>query len=501
VLPRLTGDPAARLRAALQRTGYTTAGVRTLLGHSAHDALHRGEPVPARRASSAGGELGVLVRLFLLGDAEPESAAAAALAPLAAADALSCGLLHAQDGRLRAALDVLPHNGWWVVSDVNPTRLAGPPGPDHVPGVGQASTSLVRATIRRPVGTLLDLGTGCGVQTLHAGRHAGRLTATDVSPRALALAQATFALNELDVELLAGPWFEPVAARRFDQVVSNPPFVVGPARVDHVYRDSGLAGDAGSELVVRALSGHLADGGTGQVLASWLQPRSGSWADRVAGWLPATGVDAWVVQRGVADPARYVGTWLADSGLLPRSPRGRAAAEAWLDWFAHQDADGVGFGFVTVRRTDAAGSTVVCEDLPQAMADPLGPEAADWLERIGWLRGQDDATLLDTAFVLGPDVVLDRTDTAGPAGWRPGAPVLRRRGGPGWRHETDDRGVALLAGCTGALTLGELIGLLAAAHDEPADPMVHAVLPVVRDLVGHGLLLPAGLAGPRTTAG
>lgn len=495
MLPRLTGDPATRLRAALRRNGYDTAGVRALLGDDAHAALGRGEPVPAMRASAAGGELGVLVRLFLLGAAEPEPAVSAALAPLNTAQALGCGLLHADGSALRAALDVRPHGDdhgeWWVVSDLDPDWTGRPPGVEHVTGVGQASISLARATVRRPVGTLLDLGTGCGVQSLHAARHAGRLTATDLAPRALAMAEATFALNELEVELLAGPWFEPVAGRRFDQIVSNPPFVVGPARVEHVYRDSGLGGDAASELVVRALPQHLAEGGTGQVLASWLHRRSGSWVDRVASWLPAEGVDAWVIQRDVADPALYVGTWLADSAVDPRSPQGRAAAQAWLDWFDHQDADGVGFGFVTVRRTGAQHSTVVCEDLRQAMDDPLGPETAGWLDRIAWLRGRDDTTLLDTRFVLGPDVVLDRRDVPGPQGWTPEPPVLRRSSGPGWQHRTDEWGAALLAGCTGALPLDELIGLLAAAHDQPADPLVAATVPLVRDLVRHGLLLPA----------
>lgn len=499
MLPQLTGDTAGMLRAALHHAGYDTGGVRTLLGPGAHAALGRGEPVPARRASRAGGRLGVLVRLFLLGDPEPEPAVAAALTPLPVDRAIAAGLLVRDGDAVRAALDVRPHGDehgeWWVVSDVEPAWLSGPPDPEQVLGVGHASVSLIRATARRPAGTLLDLGTGCGVQALHAARHAARITATDVSSRALAMAAATFALNELDVELLRGRWFDPLADRRFDQVVSNPPFVVGPPGVDRVYRDSGLAGDAGSELVLRRLPGHLTDGGTGQLLASWLHLRGQRWQDRVSSWLPASGADAWVVQRDVADPALYVGTWLADSGTDPRSPEGRARAEAWLDWFDAQQVDGVGFGFVTIRDTGARDSSVVCEDLRHAYDDPLGPESADWLDRVAWLRGTGDDTLLDTAFVVAADVRLERSSAPGAEGWDSGVPVLHRTGGPGWRHETDERGAALLAGCTGALPLGELIGLLAAAHGEPADPMVTAALPVVRQLVLHGMLLPA--AGPQ----
>ena len=46
----------------------------------------------------------------------------------------------------------------------------------------------------------------------------------------------------------------------------------------------------------------------------------------------------------------------------------------------------------------------------------------------------------------------------------------------------------LLAGCHGALPLGELVELLAIAHDRPTDALVAATLPAVREFVRHGLL-------------
>ncbi len=239
VVPHLSPDAASALRTALLRARYTTDGVRELLGPSAHAALGRGEVEPAFRASRDGGALGVLVRLLLLGSVEPDAAVTAAFAPLTPADATAAGLLTPSDDGWRAALDLRPYGDedgdWWVLSDLDARRQER----DHVTGVGAASLTLAAATVRRPVGSLLDLGTGCGVQALHASRHAGTVTATDLAPRALAMARATFALNELDVELLEGPWLEPVAGRRFDQIVSNPPFVPGPPRVDYVYRDSG----------------------------------------------------------------------------------------------------------------------------------------------------------------------------------------------------------------------------------------------------------------------
>ncbi|SHF37450.1 DUF7782 domain-containing protein [Streptoalloteichus hindustanus] len=494
MLPQLTGERCDRLRDAFENTGYDADGVLDLLGPANQAALSRGEPEPVRRASRDAGALGTLVRLFLLGDTEPESAVRAALVPLGVDDAVSAGLLVPANGGLRAGLDVRPYGdadgSWWVVSDLDSEVRGGPVPAEHVLGIGQASLSLVRATARRPVGTLLDLGTGCGVQALHASRHAARVTATDVSERALALAAATFRLNRLDVELLRGEWFGPVRGRRFDQVVCNPPFVVGPARVDYVYRDSGLGGDDASALVVRQLPAYLDDGGHGQLLASWLHVRGRDWGERVASWVP-DGVDAWFVQRDVADPALYVGTWLRDAGVDPRSPEGVARTAAWLDWFAEHDVEGVGFGFVTLRRTGGATGEVLCEDLRHAFDDPLGPETVAWLDRVSWLREHDDDALLAARLAVPPTVALEEVSTPSDDGWSTVVRRLHRADGPGWQQEVDELAAALLAGCRGAFPLADLVGLLAVAHGQPVDALAAAAVTAVRDLVRHGMVVPA----------
>ncbi len=504
MLPAFSPATADALRTALDRAGYRTDGVRALLGREAHAALGRGEPEPAFRASADAGALGVLVRLLLLGAAEPDAAVAAALAPLRPEDAAAAGLLRRADrgDGWAAALDLRPYGDdsgddsgeggadWWVLSDLDARRQER----DHVTGVGGASLTLASATVRTPADTLLDLGTGCGVQALHGSRHARAVTATDVSARALAMARATFALNGLDVELLDGPWLSPVAGRRFDRIVSNPPFVPGPARVDYVYRDSGQAGDDALAALVGALPDHLAPGGVAQLLGSWLHVRGQDWPDRVRSWLP-DGVDAWIVQREVTDPALHVGTWQRDAGLDVTAPAVRARAGAWLDWMAAQDVEAVGFGFLTLRRTDGARTgrtpTVVVEDLPGDLDDPLGPEVAGWLDRVDWLRDHAADALLDARLRLADGVVLERYATAGDDGWTEAGAAVARAEGPRWRHEVDEPAAALLAGCRGVLPLGELVALLALAHDRPVDALVAATLPAVRELVRHGLLVPA----------
>ena len=82
--------------------------------------------------------------------------------------------------------------------------------------------------------SLLDLGTGSGAIaiTLACERCGLEVTATDSSAEALEVARANAAKHGARVEFAQGPWYRPVAGRRFDLIVSNPPYVA--ARDPHL---------------------------------------------------------------------------------------------------------------------------------------------------------------------------------------------------------------------------------------------------------------------------
>ena len=486
------------LRSALTRVGYDADTLLEVLGPDVHAALGRQEPVPVRRAARAAGELGTLIRLLLLGDDLGEREVAAALAPLGLDRAVAAGLLARDGDRVRAALDLRPLDigagNRWILSDLDDSMRRRTLTEDHVLGVGHASLSLLRATPTRPVGSVLDLGTGCGVQAVHAASYARSVTATDVNPRALWLAEATAALNDLDIDLLEGSWFEPVEGRRFDQVVANPPFVVGPARIEHTYRDSGLAMDGASELVISRAADLLAPGGTAAMLAAWVHTDDRDWRQRVSAWLPDHGVDAWIVQRDVADPGLYVGTWLRDAGLDPRDPAAQARADRWLDAFATAGVEGIGFGFVYLRAIDGP-TELLAEDLTHGFDDPLGPEAGAYFERSAWLRSvaADYDLAWSARFTVDSATALERVYLPGDQGWSQQVARLHRGDGPRWQHEVDESTISLVAGMRpDGLPLDELIELLALAHgsDGVSAEFAADALSVVAGLVRHGLIRP-----------
>jgi release factor glutamine methyltransferase len=77
---------------------------------------------------------------------------------------------------------------------------------------------------------ILDIGTGSGAIAIALAKHlpSAKLTATDLSPEALAVArQNAHALSLADrLRFLNGNLFEPVPAdERFDLIVSNPPYI------------------------------------------------------------------------------------------------------------------------------------------------------------------------------------------------------------------------------------------------------------------------------------
>jgi methylase of polypeptide subunit release factors len=367
----------------------------------------------------------------------------------------------------------------WVLSDLDVDTRPGPLRTDHVLGVGNAATTLAGATVRAPVRSALDVGTGCGVQALDLSGHSAAVTATDLSPRALRFAATTAVLNGLSWELLEGDFVAPVAGRRFELVVSNPPFVIGPGTARYTYRDSGRVGDSICAELAAAAGSVLTEGGTMQFLANWVHVSGEDWRERVAGWVAGSGCDAWIVQREVSDPFEYVNLWMRDAAEATDPAR----ASAWLDWFDSQRIEAVGYGLVTLRRNDRKDPIVRVEDLRAGSRPPAGADVVAWFERQDWLASHND--LLAVRYTRADDLRLTQQATHDSAGWTVHTQVLSQGL---WSQEVDPVALALVDGADGTVPMADQVAVLASAFDTDEPVLAAMAVPVVTQLVERGFL-------------
>lgn len=548
--PRLTAKQASLLRADLAQSGWGVESVEALLGPVAAAALQRELRAPAlrvvRRALAAGAgaastssdrpspatgadstssaanapqdgdvagyKVAVLTALFMLGEPVGAAALETALPRTGVAGALAIGLVvptqsASGEQRYAPAVDLRPHEAedahgslrWWVASDLGELVTGQALAPDHVLGIGRAGLTLAALTPRKPVETALDLGVGCGIQTLYLLRHVRQVVATDISTRALEFTAFNVALAGVDsarVQLRQGNLLEPVAGQRFDLIVSNPPFVITPPSV----RQAGLPlmeyRDAGGPILpalVRGLEDHLNPDGVAVMLGNWEHREGTSWRTSVNQWIGKS-LDAWIIQREVQDPVEYAAMWLRDGGLTPE--RSGVAFEnalaAWQEDFDSRQVSGVGMGYLVFHAPSVAatGAVVepwrVLEEVPTSGQGALGEHVAQVIAAHEALRGLDDAQVaalkLRTASGLSKEEALTPTPV-------PTAPVIRQAEGFGRVIAVGMPEVALLsASDEGLLTVAQIAAAVASLTSEDPAAVLADMVAATRTFAHAGMV-------------
>jgi methylase of polypeptide subunit release factors len=480
----------ATLRRGLLAAGFTYPIVREALG--ADETLttppHQ-VPLVARRLGD--GPLATLIRIFVLGAPVTVEQANRALAPLSVQDAINMGITSLGRSRVHGAIRILPTDDGLFASDLDSPDPADLPA-DFVMGVTDSSRLLARLTIRRPIEVALDLGSGCGYQAVLAARHADRVVATDVNPRALAFTSFNALLNgATNVECRQGDRFAPVENETFDLIASNPPFVISPDRA-FVYRDSGLAGDSVSRTIVGEAPRYLRPGGLASILVSWIHDANAdNWGAPLRDWVADSGCDAWFLRKGSYDALAYAVLWNQRLAHANQMQRYIDSVDRWTRYFERLGIGAMGYGAVLLRRR-ASGVTRVREDeLPEA---GLAAEASKELERLmeleDALEALDDAELLQHRLALAPEHRLEQVLHWHDGGFRIVEATLVCERGLRPRAEIDPPLAALLAQIDGSRSIAEVLDRTAqavAAHE--SDTFRAQALTAVRELVAHGFLV------------
>jgi release factor glutamine methyltransferase len=115
-----------------------------------------------------------------------------------------------------------------------------------------------------PRTAVLDLCTGSGLLAVVAAKlGVDEVTAVDVSARAVVSARLGALLNGVRVRAVRGDLFSPLGARRFDVIVSNPPYLPGwaPGRGSSRAWEGGARGRDFVDRICAEAPRHLTPGG------------------------------------------------------------------------------------------------------------------------------------------------------------------------------------------------------------------------------------------------
>jgi methylase of polypeptide subunit release factors len=462
----------ARLRALLVESRFAEDELRRLLGPHPGLGTRASREVDLRRLAG-GSRLETLARLFALTLPVEAQAVERALAPVALQELVDAGLV-AYDGAVaRSLVRILPYEDLLIAADPEP--LGAPPG-DFVLGVNPSARTLARLTLRHRVGSALDLGTGSGLHALLAARHAQTVVGIDVNPRALDYARLNARLNGIgNVELLEGSWFEPVAARRFDLIVANPPFVVSPDPA-FLFRDAGLVGDAVSRTLVEQVPAQLAAGGIAQIFCNWIHRVDEDWRSPLESWLDGLGVDALLLRYQTLEPLDYAVAWNRTLGDDPDAFA--ATLDRWLEYDEQLGIERLSAGMLVLRRLEARRHRVRAVEVPGWPTGGAGGQLARILA--AWDAPLDDDALLGAILAPVHGLRLERRLAFGLQGWASTRARASVEATIGFSVPLDDAAAAVVAALDGRTNIARA---LAIAGTEAA-----RALPTLRRLYDLGCL-------------
>ncbi|HWO79831.1 class I SAM-dependent methyltransferase [Gaiella sp.] len=456
--PRAESTKAAvELASLLRDAGYESPRIQQRLA-TGDELLARSPELPSYlRRLGDGDELAVLLRLFLLG-VPVERARLELLVPERLRQRLAGAELLVDDaGLVHGTARLVPHDDLLIASD---PAGAAEGHADHVAGVHRPSVALAHLTVRGEEERALDLCAGNGIQAILLAAHASHVVATDVNTRALAYATFNAALNDVaNVEVRAGSFFEPVEGERFDLVVANPPYVVSPESA-YLFRDSGLRGDAVSELVVRGTPALLAPGAFASVLIAWaLDPDDP--AARPRQWLEGSGCDAFLLHTSTDDPLETATVWNRD--LLDRPDAYSGALDRWLAYYHELGIEQLGYACLVLRkrndsRDSSAAGWMEALQLPRAALRPAGRHVRRLFETHDRLDELDsDAALLGRRLRVVDDAVVSQDTRFSGGRWQSEQLTLRLEHGLPFSAELDPSTARLVRELDGSRTLAEAL--------------------------------------------
>lgn len=477
---------AARMRAFLTESGYDESSLQKMLGVSKPPAADEfSQMLFITRGGSA---MNVLTRLFLMGADVETSAVDEYLPDWFREIGLTHGLLEKLEDRYRSAVVIVPYGEFFVVSDAFAV-LGGDEAAEFVlPASTHSAKFLQQVMIPARVDDALDLGCGAGLHALHLSMQAKHVVASDISERAIAYARFNADLNGRDnIECIVSDRFAGLQDKKFDLIISNPPFVPSPGE-SYTYRDNAGELDEFCAALLPEAAAHLNDGGHLQMLCEWVEIHGQAWQDRVKPWIEPTECDAWILHSPPVSPGSYVRKRSADI----HSPGGGVDPREFNDWVLHfkeRNVTGIHPGMILLRKR-SGDSWFHVQDMASDLTGNAGEAVIRGIEACDFLQRSDEE-LLSSKLTLSPHLVLEQKFERESDHWQPGVAVLSMSDGMVMEAEVDMPVLAFMNQLDGSKTIEDCVAQFSEAANAPAERIRSDFLTIVRMFVGRGFVRPA----------
>lgn len=467
------------LREFFRSCGYNMKNLAPMLGQRGNVAL-------LLHQTREPNLLHTLVRWFVIGRPVEQQTANSLVPEEILSLLLRSGLLTREGDLLSPVVLLLPFGDLLTVCD-HAVESDNPP-PDVVIGPNAPAGGLMNFTVRRQVATALDMCCGGGIHAMKLAGHSDSVVASDLNPRAIAFARFNARLHGVEnIEFLEGDGFNTVAGRRFDLIVSNPPFYLLPA-TDLLYRDNPLDLDGFARELMRQAPQFLNEGGIFQMVFEWVELEGQPWRERLAAWFGDAGCDVWVLRTYAMDPLEYCEARLRSGGLAAVE-RDVETLAAWSEYYSRNKVAAMHGGVIALRKRSSANNWMELEETPVSIRRPVGHLVESFFEAQDLTRELDDDALLETRPRLCLDVRLEQVSAVSENGLLAPSMQLRLTHGIERTCAVDRQVAAFLSRLNGKSSLRELLALLSPAPDVDMKQMQAQCLAVMRQLVRRGFVL------------
>jgi len=187
----------------------------------------------------------------------------------------------------QSSMMIFPYDKFFFASDFYSTSLYSNKQKieyDEVNSVAQSSIDLWMSLPKKKVGSVLDIGTGCGVLSILISQYCTQCIGVDINPRAIMYAKINAKFNNItNVYFIQSDLFKSIKERAFDLILSNPPYQIPFS--NKMFRDAKQIGTSILSRIVKNIPLYLKNNGSAFIITEYASSANRLLKSELQKWL------------------------------------------------------------------------------------------------------------------------------------------------------------------------------------------------------------------------